>query len=183
MTTKFYDTYKSFNKDELFKIVLSPDDYQPDAVIAAKQIIAERKWTDDLNKKLEERDQKETEEEKFYEQEVKEKAAYYKNVVEFKNQDNSFQVRIADIPKFEALLSRRNIEFYREDKNVGVQLDTYPTQTYFFKSKDAKAVDKITKDLGLVTAPYTDIKPFFGFEIKVTLIVIAVILLLIVLFN
>lgn len=184
MQTQFYyDTYKNYNQDELFNIVLTPDDFQPDAVKAARQIIAEKKWSNDLKKRLEAVNKEEIIEQNNYEQEIKEKAEYYKNVVEFKNEGNSFEVKIADIPKFESALAENGIEFFREDKNIGVQLDSYPTQTYFFRNEDVEKVDEITKNLSLVTAPYTDIRPFFGFEIKVVLVVIALTLLLLLFFK
>jgi hypothetical protein len=183
MTTQFYDRYQKYSQEELFKIVLTPDDFQADAVIVARQIILEKNWTTDFNKRLDEENKKNIEEEELLDLDTKEKAEYYKNVVEFKNDNNSFQVRIADIPKFEATLSNEGIEFLREDKNIGIQLDSYPTQTYFFKNANVEQVDTIVKKLGLTTAPYSDIKPFFKFEIKVLLIVVALTILLIVLLN
>lgn len=109
--TQFYERYKNYSQDELFRIVLSPEDFQPDAVITAQQIITENRWTDELNKQLEEKNRKNIEEEELRQQEIKEKAAYYKNIVEFKNDNNSFQVRTADIPKFEAKLRAKKIKF------------------------------------------------------------------------
>jgi len=176
MATQFYDTYQSYSKDELFKIVLTPDDYQPAAVIAAIQVITEKNWKEELDKRLEEKREQD-------EEDIKEKAEYYKKAVEFQEQHNSIQITTSNIPKFEFALAEKGIEFFREDKNVGIQLDYYPTQTYYFKDQDVEAVDKITKDLGLVAAPYTDIKPFFGFEMKVIVIALVVILLLYLLFK
>ncbi|MBU2555302.1 MAG: hypothetical protein KKF98_12670 [Bacteroidetes bacterium] len=183
MKTQFYERYKNYSKDELIKIILTPKDFQPEAVITARQIIAEKNWTSELNNRIEELNRKNLEDAELFEQEIKEKAEYYKNVLEFKHDNNSFQVRIADIPKFEAKLGAEGIQFFREDKNIGVQLDSYPTQTYFFKSEDVEEVDEITKKLGLITAPYADIKPFFKFEIKVLLIAVVVTVLLIILFK
>lgn len=178
MTSQFYNRFKNYSKEELFRIVLTPEEFQPDAIITAKQIINEYGWTNDLDILLKEKQTKDLEEENLLNQDIKEKAEYYKNVVAFKNDNYSFQVRIADIPKFEAALYEKGIEFFREDKYIGVQLDIYPTQTYFFKKKDAAKVDEITKNIGLITAPYTDIKPFFKFEVKVVLIAITLIILL-----
>jgi len=183
MKTQFYDRYIDYSKDELFKIILAPDDFQQDAVSTAQQIIAEKNWTSELNKRLEEQNKKNIEDTAHLEQEIEEKAEYYRNVVEFKKDNNSFQVRIADIPKFEAKLEAKKIKFFREDKNIGVQLDSYPTQSYFFKNEDVKKVDEITKNLRLVTSPYSDNKPFFKFEIKVLLIVVALTILAFILFN
>jgi hypothetical protein len=180
MKNAFYDKYLNFKKEELIKIVLTPSDYQHSAVIAARQVIEEKKWTDDLENEIEVKQKKDKAENEQYEQDIVEKAEYYKNIVEYKNQENSFQVRIADVPKFEGALEEKGIEFYREDKNIGVQIDTYPTQTYYFKDENFNAVDEISRNLKLVTTPYTDIKPFFGFEMKVLLIVLSIMGLLII---
>lgn len=183
MTKYFYNRFKNYNQEELFKIVFAPDDYQPEAVNAARQLITEKNLTNDFNKRLEEQNKKNIEEEELLQQEISEKAEYYKSVVEFKNDNNSFQVRIADIPKFEGALGAEGIDFFREDKNIGVQLDSYPTQTYFIRNEDAEKVDEIVKGLGLVTLPYSDIKPFFNFQIKVLLIVVALTILLVLLLK
>ena len=182
MATQFYNKYKDLSKEKLIEIILSPADYQPEAISVAKQIIIEKGWENDLQEKIKENNIKNIKEEELVERDIKEKAEYYKNAVEFKNQGNFFQVRIADIPKFEASLIINNIEFFRENKNLGAQLDVYPTQTYFFKNNDIEVVDKISKEIGLVATPYADIKPFFRFEVIVLLIVIAVVISFILLF-
>lgn len=171
MPSQFYETYQDYSKDKLFEIVLSPDDYQPAAVIAAIQVITEKKWKEELDKRLEEGRE-------AYAADIKEKAEYYKNAVEFQEQRNSFQVITADILKFESALADQNIEFFREDKVTGLRLEGFPTETYFFKNEDVEAVDKITKDLGLVTGAYTSTKPFVRFEIKVLIIALVIIALL-----
>ena len=183
MTTEFHKRFLSYSEEELFNIVLNPSDFQLDAVLEAKQIIFDKNWTRDFNERLAALNKKIAKEQEQIEQEIEEKAEYYKNVLVIKNDGNSFQIRIADIPKFEAELNDKGIEFFREDKNIGVQLDNYPSQTYFFKNEDIAVVDEISKNIGLITAPYTDIKPFFRFEIKVILIVVVVIIVLILLFR
>ncbi len=175
----YKEKFQNYDKDKLIKIVLSSDDYQPEAVIAVKQIIKEKGWNNDLEMNIENARILKEKNQELYEQEIKEKAEYYKNALEFKNQKNSFQIRLADIPKFEGALIEKNISFFREDKNIGVQLENYPTQSYFFKNEDLEEVDKLTKDLSLITVPYLDHKPFLRFEIKVLLIFLAIIIILI----
>lgn len=183
MTTQFYSRFKDYSQEQLFNMVLNADDYQAEALTVARQIIKEKGWTNDLDKQIEEINKKKLEEEDIEQQEIIEKAEYYKNIVKFKNDNNSFQIRIADIPRFEGVLVKEGIEFFREDKNIGVQLDSYPTQTYFFLNKDVERVDEISKKLRLVTAPYNDIKPFIKFEIKVLFIAILFTILLIILLK
>jgi hypothetical protein len=47
MTLNFYDEYKNYSNIELLKIIKRPDDYQPTAVEAAKQILQERTVSED----------------------------------------------------------------------------------------------------------------------------------------
>lgn len=170
--TQFYNRFKNYNQNQLFNIVLNPDDFQLEAINAAKKIIAENNWTNLLDKKIEEANNEKIKQEEILLKEIAEQAEHYKNVVELKNENNYFQIRIVDIPKFEAALELNGIDFYREDKNIGGQLDHYPTQTYFFRIKDSDKVNSIVKNLGIVTAPYSDIKPFFNFQLKIVLIVV-----------
>lgn len=178
-----YDTYKDLPKEKLFKILLSPGDYQPDALAVARQVLSDKNWTADLEQEIERRKQEEEQIRLEQEEEVIEKAAYYKNVVEYKSHRNAFQIRIPDMPRFEIALTERNIEYFREDKHIGVQLDNYPTQTYYFKNEDAAQVDQLVKELQLITAPYTDYKPFFKFELKAIAAAIVIIFLVLLIFS
>jgi ABC-type antimicrobial peptide transport system permease subunit len=180
MTQQFlYEKFKHYNQEKLFEIGFNEENYKPEIVQLAKQIITENGWQEIFEKELAEIKKKKKEEEERYEIEIEEKADYYKDVVEFRNEGNSFQVRIADIPKLEASLHEHEIEFFREDKHIGVQLDAYPTQTYFFRTKDIEKVDNITKELQINTAPYADLLPFAKFEgIAIIIIIIAILLVL-----
>ncbi|MCW3104604.1 MAG: hypothetical protein JWO09_3044 [Bacteroidetes bacterium] len=178
-----YNTYKGLPKEKLFHILLSPGDYQPDAIAAARQVLSDKSWTADFGQEIERRKQEEEQKHREQEEEVIEKAAYYKNVVEYKSHRNSFQIRIPDMPRFEIALTERNIEYFREDKHIGVQLDNYPTQTYYFKNEDAEQVDKLVKELQLITTPYADYKPFFKFELKAIAAAIVIIFLVLFIFS
>lgn len=186
MFTDFYSVYKEFSKEQLLNILSSPENYQPEAIEAAKTIISERGWNNDLQQRKNEIATEEALEELQEEEEIRGNAAYYKNAVSYKTHRNSFQIRITDIPRFEAALEEQNISFFREDKNIGAQLDTYPTQTYYFKDEDTDAVDQICKSLSLITAPYADAKPFFFKELGmlvIGLLIIVGILFIIHLFD
>ena len=55
MAAEFYEKFKNYDKEQLFKIALSIEEYNPEAITTAKQIIIEKGWKDELDSKLEER--------------------------------------------------------------------------------------------------------------------------------
>jgi hypothetical protein len=177
MDVDFYISYQSLSQDELIEIILAAKDYQPEAVIAAKQIIIEKNWTRELQDALQLQKQKDAELQKAYEEDVIKKAQYYRDVLEYKKQNNRIQIRIADIPKLEGALNENGIQFFREDKNIGTVLETYPTETYFFKEGDLLKVDEIMRDQNIAANAYIDLKPFWKFQVKAYVIIVLVILL------
>ena len=183
MKNDLHSKYTQLSKEALFQVILSPFDYTSEAVDTAKQIASEKKWDIELNQLLEAQ-QKETEQKEIEEEiEIEEKAEYYKELLDFKKQRNSFEVRIADVPKFEGVLVENDIQFFREDKNIGAQIDIYPTQTYYFRNEDVEQVDKIVKELTLITSPYIDYKPFFKMEMIVIIIVVIAVLVVLAIFT
>jgi hypothetical protein len=177
MPSPFHDRFREYPKEKLFSVILNAGDYQPEAIEAARDIVREKKWSADLENELGVQKKEDELKQEEYDKDISEKAEYYRQEVEFRKQNNSFQIRIADIPKLEGALADKGIRYFREDKNVGPQIDTYPTQTYFFKDEDVAAVDEISRSMGLITSPYTDYKPFFGLEMKIVLVVIVITLL------
>ena len=163
MYTKYYERFQTYPAEKLFKIILNPSDFQDEAVQTAKKIVEEKNWTEALNLKKEEKIKLQIIAEENETEEIETKAAYYNEILDYQTNGFSFEVRIADFAKLEGALYERGIPFYRADKNIGVQLDAYPTQTYYFKNKDKMIVDDLTKEIGLLTLPYADIKPFFFF--------------------
>lgn len=183
MASNFYERYQNYDADKLINIVLNPDDFQAEAVETAKKIIYEKNWVDQLNQRQEENKKFEIIANSIEEEDIENKARYYADLVDFQHNGFFIQVRISDIPKLEGMLDEHGIKFLREDKNIGVQLDKYPTQTYYFRHEDMVVVDDITKKLELIAAPYADIKPFFSFELKATFISLIIILILYFLFQ
>ncbi|MDF2454299.1 MAG: hypothetical protein K0R51_292 [Cytophagaceae bacterium] len=181
--TDFQTHFSSFSNEKLFSIILNPKDYQPQAIEAARAIVKERGLEDELNALLQKQAAAQDIQEQQEFEQVVEKAKYYKDLVEWRETGVSFSIRIFDIPRFEGQLGEQEIVFHREDKHVGAQLDTYPTQMYYFRKEDAEAVDLLVKKLELITAPYTDIKPFFKFEIVVTIAVFFILIICIIVFG
>lgn len=178
LKTKFYEQYLDYTQEELFAIVLHSHDFNAESVTTARCIIRERGWGGNLNKLLQENKLKNAVEQERYVEEIKLKAEHYRNVLAFKEGNHFFQVRIADASKFEAALYINRIGYYKEDKHIGMQLDNYPAQTYYFKKKDVLTVDKIIKSLEMNVSVSSDKKTFLNFEVKATLIVLAFIILL-----
>ncbi|HET6226614.1 MAG TPA: hypothetical protein VFF27_10065 [Bacteroidia bacterium] len=176
----YYDKFKDYNQENLFEIIFNKTDYKSEIIHIVKQIITERGLTESLEKAIQVRNAKAEEEEQHYQAEIRENYEYYKSAFEIKKDRNSIQIRISDIPLFEGALHEHKIDFHREDKHVGAQVDSYPTQTYFFLNKDIDQVDRITKELKINTAPYADIRPFFKKELIITGIVLIVVMLILV---
>ena len=174
MMKEFYERYKTYSKHQIFEILRNKKDYQQDAVNAAEKILLDKNWKSDLLESI-------SKEEQIQQREIDEKAKYYKKIVEFQTGKNYLNIRLCDVPKFEAALIKNNIDFYREDKNVGPQLDYYPTEKYYFKDESTVKVDEICKHLKLNTAPYADIKPFYKMDFKSWLIIILIITIIVLL--
>lgn len=179
MRSEFYDRFHTFRKDQLFEVALSSNKYKPEAIETAKEIIGKKGWLEEFNTLLNEQRQQEIEAQQQAEEEIIENAEYYKRVVDFKQQNNTIQVRTPDIPKIEGALRNAGIDFYCEDKNVGAHIDEFPSQTYFFKNEDFARIDQIIKEIELVTTPYNDVSSFVKFELKTFVIFIIVVLTLI----
>ncbi len=177
----FYKRFISFDDETLFKIVMTPEEYNTQAIETARKIIKERGLQEELLVQLKEQAvTKELQEQRDYE-EIVEKSGYYTQVVEFKNSGVSFDIRVSDIPKFESELIDQGIEFHREDKHIGAQLDAYPTQMYYFKKSDGDAVDQIVKRIELITTPHLYHNHYFKFEIVA--IVLAIVLAILLFFT
>jgi hypothetical protein len=176
MNNDFYNQYKGLSKKELFQILLSYKDYQPAAVVAAKQVVADKNWTAEWEKRLEEENRKAEEDKEREEEDILEKAEYYRTAVKLKAQNNTLKVRIGAIPKFEAVLHDKNIAFFKEDLKLGRRLVQPSVQLYLFNNEDIAKVDEIARELGLKPNQF-NIKPFWNFEVKAILIMLILIII------
>lgn len=46
---QFYDKFITYSQEELFNIILFPNNFQANAVKTAMQIVTDKKWEDQLN--------------------------------------------------------------------------------------------------------------------------------------
>jgi len=154
MSSEFYDLYNSFEQPELFDVLLNPDNYQPEAVECAKQVLREKRWTDAYSKvyaekKVEQRQQDEEEQTNNVKL-----AEYYRKAVDIKMQHHRYSVLHGDGDRFEERLAALNIEYFKEDPTLS-RLNFNPEyQAYYFKTNDIDAVDEIGKELGIFSAAY-----------------------------
>jgi hypothetical protein len=158
MNSSFYDLYNSYNQQELFEVLLHPEDYQREAIDCATQILVEKKWADEYDKVCEE---KKTEQEKQTEEEEANNlkmAEYYRKAVDIKMQHNGYKVLLADTEKFEERLAALNIDYFKEDPTLSRQAFNPDFHYYYFKAEDVVAVDAIGKELGIFSNAYENTK-------------------------
>ncbi|MDB5271850.1 MAG: hypothetical protein JWO58_217 [Chitinophagaceae bacterium] len=150
----FYTTFQSFADEQLFTLVLQPKDYKEEAIATARFILKERRLETLLQEKEKQQQQFVLEQEQQEYEQVVESAKYYKDLVHAREHGVSFNVPLTEIPAFEGELTYREIPFFKEDKNIGPGVESYPTQKYFFDPKYSEAVDELVKQSKINTIPY-----------------------------
>jgi hypothetical protein len=178
MSSEFYDLYKSYDQQELFEILLNPDGYQPEAIECAKQILREKRWSADYQKALEIKKAEQDKADKVEQEDILEKADYYKRAVEIKMQHNAYSVLLGDTSKFEAKLSELNIEYFTDSQSDILQPLTTDYQTYYFKNEDIATVDSIYKELNISSAVFNVEKKAFDFEVRLLFFIVIAVLLI-----
>ena len=154
MSSAFYKLYSGYSKQELFEVLLQPEDYQREAIDCAVQILVEKKWADEYDKLCEEHN---AEQEKLADEENANNAKlaeYYRKAVDIKMQNHGYNVLHGDTDRFEERLDALNIDYFKEDSSLS-RLNFNPEyQPYYFKTEDIDAVDEIGKDLGIFSKAY-----------------------------
>lgn len=168
---EFYNRFKSYEKDKLFEIIRTRENYQDKALRATLRLIKEKGYEEDLaillNSLKEEENRVASEE--F--QNTQENFEFYSKAVQFKTENNYIDIRTSEIIKFEAALANKEVDYFSEDKNIDAFRALYPTHRYYFLSKDMESIDLILRDLEM-TDPTLDYKPFFKFELKTMVLVV-----------
>jgi hypothetical protein len=153
----FYDKFKDYTKEQIFKILTNKDEYQKEAVKAATYFLRKKGWDKELDILL-------SREQEEYETEVAEKAEYYSKEVEFRKDNNYYFIRPTEADVFEARLTEANIEYFKMDNDTDLFKIPYPAVVYYFKNRDADAADKLCVELGLEAHINPDTKPFLKME-------------------
>jgi len=154
MSSEFYDLYKSYEQHELFEVLLHPDDYQPEAVECAKQVLREKRWQADYQKLLEEQKTEQEQEAEEEQEDNLEKAEYFRKAVEIKMQHHLYSVLLGDTEKFEERLAALKLDYFKEDQTLSRQSYNPDFQLYYFKTEDTDTVDAIGKELGIFNNVY-----------------------------
>ncbi|WP_026970236.1 hypothetical protein [Algoriphagus terrigena] len=129
---EFYERYSSFEKEKLFEIILNKDGYQENAVFAAKRVVFNKNFSNELAELIASH-QASTIDRQSMELEIfTQKAEYYAKAVKFKKENNVINIRTSEIIRFEAALQNESIDYFSEDKNVDAFMAHFPTHSYFF---------------------------------------------------
>ena len=117
-------------------------------------MIIEKGWKSELDKAVEERNKKKQEEQEQFEQDVIDKAEYYKNYVEFKTEGIAFFVNKDFTVQFEDLMIENDIEFYIYDYQSESKFEDYAdynnyqnNQKYYIRRTDYEKVNELAKGL------------------------------------
>ena len=118
--SSLYEIYKDHPKEELFAIVVSRNDYNPEVLTVVHRIIKENNWRSELTMFIEDFQHSKKLKEKRDWEELESQSKFYKDSVEFKRNNLYHEARISHIPMLESQLIENEIPFFRED-NEGRQ--------------------------------------------------------------
>jgi hypothetical protein len=148
--SEFYDLYKTYSRHELFAVLLNHNDYQPEAIEAAKLVVIENNWTDDFMKALQSQTETQAKEQLKKEAVGKEEAAYYDKAVRIRSQQNMYIIGMGDTARFEDELNNAGIEFFKDEASP-MSRGSYPRSiAYYVNESDVTKVDEIFTKKGFV---------------------------------
>jgi hypothetical protein len=149
MNSQFYDRYKNYDKERLFRIALTPEEYEEKAIETAMMLIAENGWLLEFGVVKEEDEKRRMLRNQNRLDEIHTELDHSRRVVEIKNARSFIQLNIADAAELDQLLTIESIDYLKEETNNGVLMASNPTFTYYFKKEDKMKVNTLYKELGL----------------------------------
>lgn len=172
MTADLYDLYSTYSREQLFNVVVNNTKYHPIAIDVARKIIEEKNWTTDFFKYLEDN--------KLEVQENPENHSteYHKDLVDFKNNQKYFDIKLDDVVKFEKKLIESKIEFYKEKELFTVMNSKEPIQAYLFRTEDVEKVEQIVVELDILLKSTHYKSGLYKFEIATILILLVALMLI-----
>jgi len=128
MDFDFETLYNSYSKDELYEILKNQDDYQPEAVSAAKKIAKEKGWLSSINFEL-----------NILEEESNKKRQEQEKINSIVNDQCFLEINKNHIIETDSILSENDIEYYFIEKNNVKN----PGRFYYFFRKDIERVKRL----------------------------------------
>jgi hypothetical protein len=146
---RFYPLFMHYKPKQLYEVVVNNTDFEAEAVDAAMFLINEQGLLGGLEiaqKKFQEKKIRAKEEKEI---EKQQKEEHLQKVSTYQEDGVVFGVPLGDVKQFEDKLSEAGIEFYRNDSLEGFEVDSAPTQNYYFGKKYLKEVNLIVKEIEL----------------------------------
>ena len=172
---RFYPLFMHYKPKQLFEVVVNNADFEKDAVDAALYLINEQGLQSSLElakQRRAEKLEKEIQSKIIVEQEKEE---HLQNVAAFQEDGIVFSVPLGDVKQFEDRVSQEGIEFYRNDKLEGFDVDTAPTQSYYFNKKYAAEINVIVREIEMTKVIPNEKKSIKHMEIYVLIGVVIMI--------
>ncbi len=145
MKNKFYDRFNSYEKNKLFSIIISKDEYTEEAIDTAMYIITKNNWTTELNEIIKSIELENKQKEELDNIVITENLEHYQDYSDIKKQNNSYNIELTDVINFENELKNRQIKFFREDGQLGFDLKYHSYIKYYVCNEDIEQVDVILK--------------------------------------
>ncbi len=144
---RFYPLFMHYKPKQLYEVVVNDTDFEKDAVAAAMFLIEEQSLQGGLKMAMERNLQKIQREEQERINVQKEKEEHLQNVAAFQEEGIVFSVPLGDVKQFEDRIAAEGIEFYRNDKLESFDVDSAPTQSYYFNKRYAAEVNVIVREI------------------------------------
>ena len=156
--SNLYEIYKDHPKEDLFAIVVSRNDYNPEVLTVVHRIIKENNWSSELAMFIEDFQHSMKLKEKRDWQEQESQSKFYKDSVEFKRNNLYHEARISHIPMLESQLIENEIPFFREDNEGRQNLSQTQVIKYYFKPEDADSAFRLISSLKFSDENYSQDK-------------------------
>ncbi len=144
---RFYPLFMHYKPKQLFEVVVNDADFEKDAVDAALFLINEQSLQSSLQLALKRHQEKIEKQKQEYIDVEKEKHEHLQNVAAYQEEGIVFSVPLGDVKHFEDRIAEEGIDFYRNDKLDGFDVDSAPTQNYYFNKKFAAEVHVIVREI------------------------------------
>ncbi len=144
---RFYPLFMHYKPKQLYEVVVNNADFEKDAVDAAMYLIEEQSLQGGLKLAIARQSEKAEKEKQERIDIEKQKHEHLQNVAEFQEDGIVFSVPLGDVKQFEDRLAEEGIEFYRNDKLESFDVDSAPSQSYYFNKRYTSEVNVIVREI------------------------------------